>query len=204
MRINAYQLTPFVTNCFVVEDQGQAIVVDPGEADADLLAQLEDLDVVMVVNTHCHLDHCGGNAAVIEATGAPLACHEADLPWLRSLEQQGEMFGLSGGISPEPDRLLAEGDMVTVGDEAFEVRHAPGHTPGHIVLVGCGVAIVGDVLFRGSIGRSDLPGGDHDQLLASIHRCLLSLPDETVVYCGHGPGTTVGRERSGNPFLVGT
>jgi len=203
VNISSHQLTPFVTNCFVVEDQGEALVIDPGEASPGLLDQVEDLDVVLIVNTHAHIDHCGGNQALVEATGAPLACHEADLPLLRSLEQQAAMFGVGAGASPEPDRLLWDGDTITVGRQAFEVRHTPGHAPGHVVLVGGGVIFAGDVLFRGSIGRTDLLGGNHEQLLESIRERLLDLSDETIVYAGHGPGTTIGRERTGNPYLVG-
>ncbi len=203
MKIHVHQVTPFMTNCYVVEDHGEALIIDPGEATPPLLAALEGLDVVMIVNTHGHLDHCGGNADVFEATGAPLACHEADLPLLRSLEQQAALFGVAGGASPEPDQFLADGDNITVGRQTFRVCHAPGHSPGHVVLVGDGMVFAGDVLFRDSIGRTDLPGGDQEQLMDSIRGCLLGLQDETVVYSGHGPGTTIGRERTDNPFLVG-
>lgn len=203
MEILSFEMTPFVMNGYVLRDGGEALVIDPGEAHPALLQALEGHRVPAIVNTHCHCDHCGGNAELMQRTGAPLWCHEADLPLLRALEAQGQMFGVAFPPSPDPDDYLNEGDMVTVGSVQLEVRHTPGHAPGHIVLVGDGFVIAGDVLFNGSIGRTDLPGGDYHQLIESIHKKLLTLPDETVVYCGHGPTTTIGHERRTNPFLVG-
>ncbi len=202
MKIRTFQLTPFMMNCYVVSDGGEAIVIDPGDASPGLLAYLSTLKVVMVVNTHGHCDHCGGNPGVVAATGAPLAIHREDLPLLQSLEQQGRMFGVPFPTSPEPNIYLEAGMIIQVGETKFEVRHAPGHSLGHIVLVAPGVAFVGDVLFEGSIGRTDLPGGDYGQLIQSIKTQLLTLPDETVVYSGHGPATSIGVERATNPFLV--
>lgn len=202
MEILQFEMTPFLENGYVIRDSGEALVIDPGEAHPGLLAAIEGYRVPAIVNTHCHCDHCGGNAALVAKTGAPLWCHEDDLPLLRSLEAQGQMFGVSFPPSPDPDRFLNEGDTVTVGSVALEVRHAPGHAPGHIVLVGDGFVIAGDVLFNGSIGRTDLPGGNYDQLITSIRTKLLTLPDDTVVYCGHGPSTTIGQERRSNPFLT--
>ncbi len=202
MEIQVLEMTPFAMNCLVVKEGGEALVIDPGEEHPAIKAAVADCKVKMVVNTHCHIDHCGGNAGIVAATGAPLACHEADVPLLENLLQQAQMFGVPSEESPPPDRLLAEGDTVNVGGTAFEVLHTPGHSPGHIVLVTDGIAIVGDVLFMGSIGRTDLPGGSMEQLLDSIRTKLLPLPDDTVVYSGHGPATTIGRERATNPFLV--
>ncbi len=204
MELLSFELTPFMTNCYVIKDGGEALVIDPGDAPPALLRSLADCKVVLVVNTHCHCDHSGGNAGVMKATGAPLAIHEAELPLLESIEQQGILFGVPFKASPAPDRYLKEGDVVRVGSVELKVLHAPGHSPGHIVLVGDGFAIVGDVLFAGSIGRTDLPGGSYGQLLESIRSKLLTLPDNTVVYSGHGPDTTIGRERVSNPFLVGS
>lgn len=203
MEIQSFEQTAFAVNCYVIRDGGEAIIIDPGEASAALKASVADLRVSAIVNTHCHVDHCAGNAAMIEATGAPLACHKADLPLLRGLEQQGMLFGFEVAESPEPDRFLEDGDTISVGTLTLEVLHAPGHSPGHVVLAGDGFVVVGDVLFAGSIGRTDLMGGNHAQLLESIRTKLLPLPDETVVYCGHGPSTTIGAERASNPFLVG-
>ncbi|MCC6489346.1 MAG: MBL fold metallo-hydrolase [Candidatus Hydrogenedentes bacterium] len=195
-------MTPFVTNCFVLRDRGSALIVDPGDVTVELLKTIEGYTVDTVVNTHCHCDHCGGNAEVIKRTGARLLCHAADLPLLHALEQQGLMFGVPFPPSPEPSSYLSDGDSVTVGGVSLEVLHTPGHSPGHVVLVGDGFVIGGDVLFAGSIGRTDLPGGNYKQLLHSIRTKLLTLPDDTVVYSGHGPATTIGAERRSNPFLV--
>ncbi len=202
VQIKTFVLTPFMQNCLVIEDQGEALVIDPGESHPDLLDTLSQYRIKMIINTHGHLDHCGGNAEVLEATGAPLALHAADLPLLHSMEQQAVMFGLSCSASPEPSIDLKENDTVTVGNTEFKILHTPGHTPGHISLVSEGIAIVGDCLFSGSIGRTDLPGGSYAQLIDSIKTKLLTLPDDTVVYSGHGPETTIGEERRSNPFLV--
>jgi glyoxylase-like metal-dependent hydrolase (beta-lactamase superfamily II) len=196
-------MTPFVENCFVLREKDEALVIDPGEVNLELLKAIEGYTVRTVVNTHCHCDHCGGNAEVIRRTGAQLACHRDDLPLLRVIEQQGAMFGADFPPSPEPDRFLEEGDTVEVGGTVLAVRHTPGHSPGHIILLGEGFVVAGDVLFAGSIGRTDLPGGNYGQLLDSIRHKLLTLPDDTTVYSGHGGPTSIGEERRTNPFLVG-
>lgn len=203
MDIIPIPMTPFVTNCYVLRDDESALVIDPGDVTGELLEAIDGYTVKTVVNTHCHCDHCGGNAEILERTGAELVCHEAELPLLRSLERQGMMFGVPFAPSPDPDRFLNEGDTVEVGSVKLEVRLAPGHSPGHLILVGDGFVIGGDVLFAGSIGRTDLPGGSYEQLMESIRTKMLTLPDETVVYSGHGPETTIGVERHTNPFLVG-
>lgn len=202
MELAVFPVTPFMTNCYVMKEGGEALVIDPGEVTPELKEYLTDCTVTMIINTHCHCDHCGGNAEIVSLTKAPLLCHEADLPLLHSLPDQGRMFGVPFPASPEPDRFLEHGDRLEFGARVFEVRHAPGHSPGHVVLVTNGVALVGDVLFAGSVGRTDLPGGSMSQLLNSIRTQLLTLPDDTVVYSGHGPETTIGEERSSNPFLV--
>ncbi|MBI2422488.1 MAG: MBL fold metallo-hydrolase [Candidatus Hydrogenedentes bacterium] len=203
LEVLSFEMTPFCENCYVVKDGGEAIVIDPGEASDELLDAVAGSKVVMIFNTHCHIDHAGGNAEMVRATGAPLVCHRADLPLLRGLVQQGAMFGYPVQPSPDPDRFIEEGDEIAVGAVSFKVLHTPGHAPGHVVLVGDGLVIGGDVLFAGSIGRTDLPGGSYEQLLHSIKTKLLPLPDSTIVYSGHGPATTIGAERAGNPFLVG-
>lgn len=203
MDIIALPMTPFVTNCFVLRDADEALIVDPGDVTPELLEAIDGFTVRTVVNTHCHCDHCGGNAEILKRTGAELICHKDEVPLLRNLVQQGLMFGVPFDPSPEPDRFIQEGDTVSVGGLSLGVREAPGHSPGHIVLVGDGFVIGGDVLFAGSIGRTDLPGGSYPQLIQSIKTKLLTLPDETVVYSGHGPATTIGVERRTNPFLVG-
>lgn len=202
MHIQLFPVTPFYTNCYVLEDSDEALVIDPGEATPALKNYLKGRKVKMILNTHCHCDHCGGNAEIKALTGAPLVCHAGDLPLLRALSDQGRMFGVPFPSSPDPDYFIAQGDTITLGTRTFEVRHTPGHSPGHIVLVTDGIAVVGDVLFAGSIGRTDLPGGSMAQLLQSIREQLLPLPDTTIVYSGHGPETTIGEERRYNPFLV--
>ncbi len=203
MEILQFTLTPFVTNCFVIKDSGESIVIDPGEATRELKDALEGTRVKMIFNTHCHIDHSGGNAGMVAHTSAPLVIHKDDLPLLQGLAQQGQMFGVLVPPSPDPDQYVEEGDTITVGTVNMKVLHCPGHAPGHVVLVGDGFVIGGDVLFNGSIGRTDLPGGNHAQLIDSIKTKLLTLPDDTIVYSGHGPETTIGKERMTNPFLVG-
>lgn len=202
MEVLSFPVTPFYTNCYVIKDGDEAIVVDPGEATGELLQSIADCNVTMIFNTHCHCDHSGGNAELVKATGAPLVCHEDDSPLLQTLCEQGRMFGVPFTASPEPDRLIKHGDTITVGNTSFEVRHTPGHSPGHVVLVTDGMVISGDVLFAGSIGRTDLPGGSMAQLMHSITHQMMTLPDETIVYSGHGPATSIGEERISNPFLV--
>lgn len=196
-------MTPFMENCYVIEDAGKAIVIDPGECNEQLLSAIKSLDVTRIINTHCHIDHVGGNAGVKEATGAPLSCPEGEVVLLQNIEQQGSMFGMQVPPSPDPDSFIQAGDVVEVGGVRLDVRSAPGHSPDHIVLVGDGFVIGGDVLFQGSIGRTDLPGGNYETLIHSIKTQMLTLPDETVVYSGHGPETTIGVERATNPFLQG-
>lgn len=203
MEIRTFPVTPFIVNCYVVKDGNEVLIIDPGDAPASLFRYIVGCTVRMIVNTHCHCDHCGGNAPLLRKTGAELAIHREELPLLRAMELQARMFGVEVEPSPDPNRFLSEGDRIDVGGASFKVVHAPGHSPGHIVLVGDGVVFCGDVLFQGSIGRTDLPGGDYQQLLASIRDKLLVLPDETVVYPGHGPSTTIGDERRTNSFLAG-
>lgn len=195
-------MTPFSENCYVLKNNGEAIVIDPGEASTELFDALEGCKVTAIVNTHTHMDHASGNAGVKEKTGADLVCHKDAAPMLEQLGQQGGMMGMTIEASPPPDRLVDEGDTISVGDEELKVLYCPGHAPGHIALKGDGFVIVGDVLFAGSIGRTDLPGGSYEVLLDSIKTKLLTLPDDTVVYSGHGPSTTIGTERAINPFLV--
>lgn len=203
MEILTFTVTPFFVNCYVVKSGGEAIVIDPGDVSRELVHALTGVSVRMIVNTHCHCDHCGGNAALVRDTHAPLAIHEEDLPLLQAMEAQAQMFGISVTPSPMPDQYLKEGDTVSVGSIHMSVIHAPGHSPGHIMLAGEGFVFVGDVIFAGSIGRTDLPGGNYEQLIQSIHSKLMGLPDHTVLYTGHGPATTVGEERRHNPFLTG-
>jgi len=197
----------FMENCYLVVDEQarECAVVDPGEEAGLILHKLAATGAkpVAIWLTHAHIDHVLGVPRVAAETGAPVWLHPADRPLYDAVPEQATWFGLEAPALPPPDRTFAHGDAVRVGDVAFQVRHTPGHSPGSVSLVGPGVVLGGDVLFAGSIGRTDLPGGDFDTLIASIERELLSLPEATIVYTGHGPQTTIGHERRANPFLTG-
>ena len=197
----------FQENCYIVIDREtkESVVVDPGE-DADLFLRridYEGLHVEAVWLTHAHVDHILGVKRVVEQTGAPVYLHPDDRSLYDGVKEQGSWLGIQADEQPEPGQELVHGGRVEVGECTFEVRHVPGHSPGGVAFVGYGLAIVGDAIFDGSIGRTDLPGGDAATLLTSIREQLLVLPDETLVYPGHGPATTIGKERKFNPFLTG-
>jgi len=207
MKVVAIPNGVFVENTYLVidEETGQGAVVDPGE-DAELICRTlraEGVTPVAIWLTHAHLDHVLGVPRVREETGAPVFLHPADRPLYDATPQQGAAFGIPAPRLAPPDRSFAHSDELRVGTLTFAVRHVPGHSPGHVALVGHGAVFAGDVLFQGSIGRTDLPGGDFDTLIGSIGRELLVLPDSTIVYPGHGPETTIGAERRSNPFLTG-
>jgi len=197
----------FVENCYLVIDEAGAecAIIDPGE-EAGLIAHkvaAADVKPVAIWLTHAHIDHVLGVPRLKTDTGAPVYLHPGDRMLYDHVAEQATAFGMRAAPLPAPDCALAHGDLLRVGTLQFRVRHAPGHSPGSVVFEGQGVAFAGDVLFQGSIGRTDLPGGDFETLIRSIERELLTLPDSTIVYCGHGPETTVGRERGANPFLSG-
>ena len=197
----------FVENCYLViaETARLCAIVDPGEEAGLILRQVEQAGVVPVAIwlTHAHLDHVLGVTHVRAATGAPVFLHPADRALYDRVPDQAAAFGLQADPLDPPDQAFAHGEALRVGELSFTVRHTPGHSPGGVSVVGAGMVFVGDVLFQGSIGRTDLPGGDLETLLASIERELLVLPDSTIVYSGHGPATTIGAERRTNPFLTG-
>ena len=205
-RVRSYVLGELFTNCYLVWSSAtrRAMVIDPGGEAAEVLAGIgrEKLSLAMIVNTHGHADHIIGNAALARATGAPIAIGAGDAPMLTRAAANLSLLLGREITSPPSDRLLRQDDVLDLGDLRFTVRETPGHTPGGVSLVGQGVAFTGDTLFAGGIGRTDLPGGDESALLSSIRRELLSLPDETMVYPGHGEATTIGEERIGNPFLI--
>lgn len=205
MKIVAIPNGGFLENTYLLVDEASAecAVVDPGEAAGLILHKIAETGArpVAIWLTHAHIDHVLGVGRVREATGAPVYLHPGDRPLYDGLPEQASWFGLAADVPPPPDRAFAAGDTVAVGGLAFSVRHTPGHSPGGVCLVGPGCAFVGDVIFKGSIGRTDLPGGDFDTLIASIVRELLVLPDATILYSGHGPETTVGAERRSNPYL---
>ncbi len=197
----------FAENCYVVGDResGEAVLVDPGEESDLFLRRLdsEGFTLQAVWLTHAHLDHILGVSTVVRERSVDVCLHPADRSLYEGIAEQGQWFGLLIDDVPPATKPLAGGDRMSVGGLTFDVLEVPGHSPGSVAFVGHGVALVGDALFAGSIGRVDLPGGDADQLLTSIRTKLLTLPDSTVVHSGHGPETTIGQERASNPFLTG-
>lgn len=216
LSVQSFVVSPFAENTYVVHDGAEAALVDPGTATraereaVEAFLSAAGLRVRHLLLTHGHIDHVFGCAHFAHRFGADAEwggwqMHPADDPLLANAVVQGELYGVRVDAPPSPARALAAGDTVEIGGTVLAVRHAPGHSPGSVVFV-CerdGFVLGGDVLFAGSIGRTDLWQGDYDTLIASIRRELLSLPDETVVYSGHGPATTVGAERRTNPFLQG-
>ena len=194
------------TNCYVVgcEETHEGVVIDPGGHPQRILKAIEKsgLTIRYVLNTHCHFDHMGANAEIVAATGAPLALHPAELPILQA-RGGAAWFGVPVQASPLPDVELEDGQVLEVGTLRFQVLYTPGHSPGGITfyLNDEGAAFDGDVLFEMGVGRTDLPGGDWDTLVHSIREVLFALPDETVLYPGHGPRTTVGQEKRLNLWL---
>ena len=207
MIIKELAVGPIMANCYIVgcEETNKAAVIDPGDdADRILMTLAESkLTVSCIINTHGHFDHVGANKRLKEVTGADLMIHELDAPMLSQLAASAGSMGLKADNSPPPDRTLTDGDTITFGNITMTVLHTPGHTQGGISLFTEGHVFVGDTLFAGSIGRTDLPGGSLEELLSSIKTRLLSLDDALVVFSGHGPETTIGEERKYNPFLTG-
>jgi glyoxylase-like metal-dependent hydrolase (beta-lactamase superfamily II) len=208
MKIYTFVGGPVQTNGYLVGDgtSGEAMVVDPPFDCAEQMlarARAEKMTIKYIVNTHGHFDHIGDNAALKKLTGAEILCHADERPMLENADQM-KLFGMDDVLAPTtPDRCLAHGDTLAVGTLSFSVAHCPGHSNGHIVLYEAKekVCFCGDVIFAGSVGRTDLPGGSWETLADSIRKNILSLPDDTRLHCGHGPVTTVGREKKTNPFV---
>ena len=205
MIIKKLEVGPIMANCFILgcESTKEAVVIDPGDDSDRILMELakSELNVKYLINTHGHFDHVGANKRMKEVTGAKLAIHPEDEPMFKELSHSASMFGLTAQNSPPADILLKHGDEISFGEINLKVIHTPGHSKGGICLYTKGHLFSGDTLFAGSIGRTDLPGGDYDTLISSIRNNLLSLDDKTIVYTGHGPETTLGDERRSNPFL---
>ncbi|MCJ7807470.1 MAG: MBL fold metallo-hydrolase [Dehalococcoidia bacterium] len=210
MLFRALELGPFLANCYIVgsDRTGEGIIIDPvaeAETIMDNVRQL-GLTIKLIIATHSHPDHIMALGQIKEETGAPFAMHEAESAGMiaSGMARVMGMF-MSGSAEPlpKPDMLLKDGEAIEVGDLSFTVLHTPGHSPGGISLYGQGMVFVGDTLFNFSIGRTDFPGCSHQQLIESINSKLLTLPDETIVYPGHGPQTTIRAERQHNPFLIG-
>ncbi|MDP2743584.1 MAG: MBL fold metallo-hydrolase [Dehalococcoidia bacterium] len=203
------EVGPLATDCYLVgcEATKKGIVIDPGDDAASILSHVRKLglEVKLIVATHAHFDHIVAVREVQQATGADFAVHSAEVPLLRSYGTgTATSFGVTFQSPPPPDRLLSEGEVLEIGDLRLKVLHTPGHSPGGICLEGHGVVFTGDTLFNQGVGRTDAPGCSHEKLIESIRTRLMVLPDATVVLPGHGPRTTIGRERRANPFLSGS
>ncbi len=209
MKIRTFTGGGFGENAYlaVCEGGGACVAIDPGSGAPALLdaVDAEGLDLRAIFLTHAHLDHIEGVSAVrARHPDVPIWLHPDDLGLYRGVQGQAAMFGMRAEVQPDPTHEIVPGEDLVFGDCRFEVRFTPGHAPGHVIFVSeaDGLALVGDVVFQGSIGRTDLPGGDFRTLMTSIREQVLTLPDSTVLYPGHGPATSVGFERRGNPFLV--
>ena len=210
LTIISFTLGPVQTNSYLIGDPNtrEAVVIDPAWDGKKILneAKQRSWHIGSIWLTHAHFDHLGASAEVADATDPPppVALHPADYPLWRA-QGGAPLFGMHIDPGPEPTIDLAHGQILHVGSNELEVRHAPGHTPGHVVFYCPAERVVfcGDVVFQGSIGRTDLPGGDYNTLIHSIHSQILPLPDDTRLLSGHGPETSVGTERLNNPFLVG-
>jgi hydroxyacylglutathione hydrolase len=200
---------PFQENCYVIGDQESRIgaIIDPGDEAARIAMAVEEtgLDIGSIIVTHTHIDHVGAVAALADEYACPVLMHDEAEPMLKELPTQAMMMGIRFGKLPEVDRYVEDEEIVEVGDLRLRSLYTPGHSPGHLAfyLQDEGLVLSGDALFAGSVGRVDLPGGSMEVLMQSIEERLLTLPEETVVYPGHGPRTTIGNERTSNPFLQG-
>ena len=210
LKVAVLPITPMAQNCSILVDEasGRAAVVDPGGEVARIRAALSELGVTAekILLTHGHIDHAGGAAELAEALAIPVeGPNQADEFLLKRLDKAGAQFGMPEARPVTPDRWLAEGDRVEFGGLSLDVLQVPGHTPGHVVFVHgpSRLAVVGDTLFAGSVGRTDLPYGDGELLLSGIKGKLLPLGDDFNILPGHGPASTIGRERQSNPFLQG-
>lgn len=204
MLIKTLTLGPLQTNCYIVADEAtkEAMVIDPGDEPERINDVLKEdgLTLKYIVLTHAHFDHVGAVAELKEETGAKIVLHEDELELYRSVSDQAAFWGYELSSLPAPDAFLTEGDALMVGSLSFNVFHTPGHSPGGICLFGEGIVITGDTLFMGSVGRTDFYGGDIIKLKASFRR-LLALPPQTKVLPGHGPATSIGRERKEGLFI---
>lgn len=211
IKIDLFEFNPFSENTYILSDEtSECIIIDPGCHNASEKETLKNfisdnnLKVVELINTHCHIDHVFGNKFVKDTYQVNLRIHKLDEPTLESVKVYAPVYGFNNFEESSADTFFDEGDKVTFGNSSLEILFVPGHAPGHVVLFNReqNICIGGDVLFRESIGRTDLPGGNHEQLINGIHEKIFKLDDQMVVYPGHGPTTTVGHEKIYNPFCA--
>jgi hydroxyacylglutathione hydrolase len=212
--VHYFTFSPFAENSYILYDESkECIIIDPGcytDAERETLNRYisdKGLNPVRLINTHCHIDHVFGNRYVSETYNLPLEIHEGEIPVLESLAMVAQMYGIPDvqqSPDPDPDKFIREGDVIEFGNSKLEVLFTPGHSPASVSFYNRedNFLIGGDVLFEGSIGRTDLPGGDYDTLMQSIRDKFMPLPDEVTVYSGHGNPTTIGRERRSNQFIL--
>lgn len=211
MQIKQFTFNPFQENTFIIyAENKEAIIIDPGfyeKSEQDTFFDFinkNQLNPIALLNTHAHIDHVLGNNLVVSKFNIPYHLHALDVPVLESVKNYAHLYGFQSYLeSPSPTNYLEEGKSVFLNNKEIKVLHTPGHSPGHVVfyLPEDNMVINGDVLFKGSFGRVDLPGGDLETLKKSIHEVMFSLPEETLVYCGHGPETTIGNEKRSNYIL---
>jgi hydroxyacylglutathione hydrolase len=207
MILEMLTVSPFQENCYIIgdEESGVGAVVDPGDEAARIALAVEqtDLDVASIIITHAHIDHFGAVAALVDEYACPVLMHAEAEPMLAQLPTQAMMMGLKFGKVPAVDHYIGDEEVLEVGDLKLRALYTPGHAPGHLAfyIEDEGLVLSGDALFAGSVGRADLPGGSMEVLMRSIEERLLTLPDETRVFPGHGPQTEIGNERTSNPFL---
>ena len=207
MRISQLTVGPFYENCYLVVDESaqRGVLIDPGDEAPRIIRMVREsaAELEAIWLTHAHVDHIGALAAVKREWDVPVFLHPADEPLFAAASKQAAFYGLAFEQPDPPERAFVEGTRAHVGSLEFAVLHTPGHAPGLVVFYGDGVLLAGDLLFAGSIGRTDLPLSDPAAMAASLERVMRQLPDDVVVHPGHGPSTTIGRERASNPFLNG-
>ncbi len=211
INIKSFEFNPFSENTYVLSDEsGECIIIDPGcltaEERDDVTGYIsnQNLKIVKLVNTHCHIDHVLGNAFIKRKYGVELIIHQLDQPTLEAVQIYAPVYGFNNYEPSQADQFFEEGDEVNFGTSTLEILFVPGHAPGHVVLINESqeFCIGGDVLFKESIGRTDLPGGNHEQLIQNIHEKMFALENDVIVYPGHGPTTTIGYEKMHNPFCA--
>ena len=212
MHIKIFTFNPFYENTYIVYDETKkAVIIDPGcyekreQEELDDFISVNELSIVYLLNTHCHIDHVLGNQFVKDTYQVPLQTHELEEQVLRAVKIYAPSYGFAKYHDSHIDTHLKKGDIVSFGEIKFKVLFVPGHTPGHIAFYNEEekICFAGDVLFKESVGRTDLPGGDFDTLVKSIQKELFTLPEEVTIYPGHGPSTTIGHEKKHNPFVEG-